>query len=209
MPDPIRTDAPHDEAEELLPWYATGQLDAADLAKVESHLESCASCRRQLGVEIRLINEFQSLTPEVDTSWARLRAQIEPPVARPSKLAIAAANFWALLTRPAIATLAAAQLAFVVVAGTVLVTMSRPTYHALGGQQVTQSANVIVMFSPGATDKAITDALHASSAQVVGGPTETGAYLLHVAPQQRQAALAKLQSDKDVQLAQPIDGSLQ
>ena len=30
----------HREAEDLLPWYATGQLDAADRAFIDSHLDS-------------------------------------------------------------------------------------------------------------------------------------------------------------------------
>ena len=66
-------DEPHDQAEELLPWYATGQLDAADRALVEKHLASCARCQRQLAAERALIHEFQSLTPEIETGWAQLQ----------------------------------------------------------------------------------------------------------------------------------------
>ncbi len=67
MADPNHSDRPpHDEAEELLPWYATGQLDAADRARVERHLYSCAACRKQVGVERQLIDEFQAMTPEVE-----------------------------------------------------------------------------------------------------------------------------------------------
>ena len=50
----------HREAEELLPWYATGQLDADDRALVEAHLSSCAHCQRQLQAERRMIDEFVS-----------------------------------------------------------------------------------------------------------------------------------------------------
>jgi hypothetical protein len=206
MSDPIRTDAPHDEAEELLPWFATGQLDEADRARIERHLAACADCRRQLGVEVRLIHEFQSLTPEIDTSWARLRSQIEPRRPRQSRVAAAAAEFWALLSRPAVAALAAAQLAFVVIAGGALLTLNRPAYHALGGAEVSASANVLVIFRPEATESEITDSLRASGARVVGGPTDAGAYLLHVAARQRHAAVAKLQANGDVLMVHPIDG---
>jgi len=34
---------PHDEAEELLPWYVTGKLDAADRERVEKHLTECTA----------------------------------------------------------------------------------------------------------------------------------------------------------------------
>ena len=113
---------PHDEAEELLPWYANGQLDATDRAKVDAHLSSCAHCRQQLVLDRQLIDEFQAMTPEVESGWARLRNRVEVPATlpvrtfkprRPSPLAEA----FAFLSRPAIATLAAAQLAFIVIAG--------------------------------------------------------------------------------------------
>ena len=46
MADPIMPwDKPHDEAEALLPWYATGQLDERDRARVEKHLSACTDCR--------------------------------------------------------------------------------------------------------------------------------------------------------------------
>ena len=50
------------------------------------------------------------------------------------------------------------------------------------------------------------DTLNMAGASIVDGPTPVGAYLIHVDPVKRQAALAKLQADDDVQLAQPVDG---
>lgn len=206
MPDPIRPDDdPHDEADALLPWYATGQLDSADRALVASHLASCARCQRQLLVERRLIDEFHALTPEVDSGWTQLRAWIEARPA-PGWMARAAGDFWSTLSRPGVAALAAAQVAFVIFAGLML-SLSRPVYHALGSPQVSNQANVIVIFRPDATEQDIRDALRASSASLVGGPTSSDAYLLSVPANTRQTALAKLQSDDNVQLAEPIDGA--
>ena len=102
---------PHDEAEELLPWYATGQLDAADRARVEWHIYACAECREQLIVERRLIEEYQSSSPQVESGWARLKAQIAPPPLAASPRPSALAELWSILTRPAVAALAVAQLA--------------------------------------------------------------------------------------------------
>ena len=195
---------PHDEAEELLPWYANGQLDASDRAKVDAHLSSCAHCRQQLALERRLIDEFQAMTLEIESGWARLRNRIEAPASvpvgrfapkRPSPLAQA----WALFSRPAIATLAAAQLAFVVLAGGALLSLSSAPPPAAG--------NVIVIFRADATEQGIRNALRSAGASIVEGPTPANAYLLHVAPRQRQFALGRLQSDKIVQMAQPIDGA--
>jgi hypothetical protein len=108
-----------------------------------------------------------------------------------------------------VAALAAAQLAFVVIAGGVLLSLSRPSYHALGSAPVAQSGNVLVIFRADATVEDIRDALHASSASIVGGPTSADAYLLRVPQQQRKIALAKLKADNQVQLAEPVDGSAQ
>jgi anti-sigma-K factor RskA len=209
MPEPILTqDQPHDEAEALLPWYATGQLDAADRTLVERHLESCARCQRQLAVERRLIDEFQTLTPEVDSGWARLRARLEPPRRRRdrSKWPRAFVDAWRGLNRPAITALAAAQLGFVVIAGSLIVSLSRTPYQAMSAPPPPSSANIIVMFQPNSSESDLRKLMDSSGATFVGGPTDADAYLLHVPDSARPKALAELRADPHVTLAQPIDG---
>ena len=49
---------PHDEAEELLPWYVTGRLDAADRERVEMHLTDCPRCQAELRRRETLYGEF-------------------------------------------------------------------------------------------------------------------------------------------------------
>jgi anti-sigma-K factor RskA len=200
---------PHDEAEELLPWYATGQLDAAERARVERHLYACASCREQLALERRFIDRFQATSPEVESGWARIKARVQPPrpVAPPQPGFFA--DLRSLVSRPAFAALAAAQLAFVVVSGATLMSLSRPEYRALGSAPVPADGNVIVIFRADASQERMRAALHSAGASIVGGPTDADAYLLHVDPRQRQAALARLQSDDLVEMAQPIDGAAQ
>ena len=200
---------PHDEAEELLPWYATGQLDPIERARVETHLSSCAHCRQQLALERQLIDEFQELSPEIDSGWARLQSKIRAPAAirsQPRRFN-PFAEAWAVLSRPAFATLMIAQLAFVVVAGSVLLSLSRPAYHSLGSAPAPATANLIVIFHGDAREEQIRGALNAAGASIVEGPTPAAAYLLHVAPDRRQFAIARLQSNAIVQMAQPIDGA--
>ena len=220
MPNPIETEIqPHHEAEELLPWYVTGQLEGDELAFVEHHLSSCAHCRRQLAFERQMVDEFAGLTPEIDTGWARLKARLEAPEAfRSPQRAPArqgwwnaitsdAAAFWQALTRPAVAALAAAQVAFVAIAGTILFSLSQPSYQALGSAPPPQSANIIAMFRADTTESQMRDLLRSNKAALVGGPTSTDAFLLRVAPESRGQALEKLRSDRHVLMAQPIDGS--
>ena len=181
--------------------------------RVEAHLASCAYCRQQLVLERQLIDEFQHMSPQVESGWERLKNRIGAPVAvtaaarpTPARRNVLA-ELWALLNRPAVAALAVAQLAFVVVAGSVLLSLSRPSYHALGSAPPPAAANVIVMFRADATIEDVRDSLRTAGASIVDGPTPADAYLLHVAPQQREAALAKLHANGNVQMAEPIDGA--
>src|SRR4051812_38336784 len=127
----MRNDS-HDQTEELLPWYATGQLDAADRTLVEAHLASCARCQRVLATERVLIGEVQSVSPEIDGGWAQLRGQIEAKQPARRQFGAALAELWHALTRPVVAALAAAQIAFVAIAAALLQWVSQPTYVALG-----------------------------------------------------------------------------
>ena len=213
MPDPINAAVnPHKEAEELLPWYATGQLEPEESALVEDHLSSCAHCRRQLALEHRMIDEFAAMAPEVDSGWERLRQRIAP--ARPSaprqswwdRAARDAAVAWEAFKRPPVAAFAFAQLAFVVIAGSILLSLSQPSYHALGSAPPPQSANVLAMFRGDTTEAQMRGLLRANGASLVGGPTPADAYLLRVPPRSRTVVLARLRGDRHVVLAQPIDG---
>jgi anti-sigma factor RsiW len=197
---------PHDQAEELIPWYAMGQLDAADRTLVETHLASCARCQRQLAGEQVLIDQFQAMSPEIDSGWAQLRGQIEARPARPS-VRETLAEFWDLLKRPVVAVLATAQVAFVAAAALLFQWISQPTYVALGAGQAAASANIIVMFKPEAREADLRGAIAGSGGTLVGGPTEADAYLIHVPANARPGAVEKLQRNSNVTLAQPIDAA--
>ncbi|MFL6735887.1 MAG: zf-HC2 domain-containing protein [Sphingomonas sp.] len=209
MPDIDQTMIePHHEAEELLPWYVTGQLGLDEQALVEAHVSSCAHCRRQLAFERRMIDEFAAMTPEVDSGWARLRRRIEPQQRSSwwDKFALDASAMWQAFNRPAVAALATAQLAFVGIAGALLFSLSQPSYKALGSQPAPQAANVIAMFRADTSEAQLADLLRTNNASVVGGPTSSDAYLLSVPGPSREAAIAALRSDRHVLMAEPIDG---
>lgn len=206
MPDLIHSnETPHDGAEELLPWYATGRLDAQDRMTVEQHLSSCAACREQLGFERRLIEEFRSSDPQVGAGWARLRTRIVPP--RHTRRDIPKNRVRRLVRHPALAALAAAQLGFLVLGAGLLLQMSRPDYHGLGSPSPAPAADVIVMFRADATLEDVKATLRSANASIVDGPTAADAYLLHVPERQRSQALARLRADDDVQMAEAIDGA--
>ena len=208
---PGNGERPHDEAEALLPWYATGRLDTQDRAIVENHLQDCVQCQRQLFVERRIVDEYGTLVPQVESGWAKLRAAIDAPAqtTRPPLLQ-PLVEMWRSVTRPPVMGLVAAQAVFLLIGTGVFLSIERPQasqYHALGSAPAPTQANVIVMFQGNTTEEQMRGALETSGASLVGGPTAADAYLLHVDPNKRPRALASLQSDRHVTLAQPIDGS--
>ena len=205
MPD---TRDPHEQAEELLPWYATGQLDEADRSLVDAHLVACARCQRQLAGERRMVDRFQSFSPEVDSGWARIRQRLEAPaVERPSWVVQTATDIWQMLKRPAVAVLATAQIGLLAIAAAIAPSLSTaPAYVALGDRAAeAPAANVIILFSPQATEADMRSAMRDSGASLVGGPTDADAYLLRVAPDQRTPSLTKLRDNGAVLMAEPID----
>lgn len=51
----------HDEAEELLPFYANGSLTGAELRRMQTHVQSCLLCRRELAEEQELARVFRAV----------------------------------------------------------------------------------------------------------------------------------------------------
>src|SRR4051794_19920881 len=210
MNDPILEDGnPHDEAEELLPWYATGRLDAADRERVEKHLTDCASCQAQLRVERRLADEYRAYSPHVEANWASLRKRIEPTLAKRPLAPPIAMHGWRKISRPAVAMLMAAQLAVIVVTAGAVSYFNQPdaAYRALGSAPLAASANAIVIFQPQTREEQLRHLLSASGAELVGGPTDADAYVLHI-DSDRSTALARLRARPEVVMAEPIDGQM-
>jgi len=78
-------------------------------------------------------------------------------------------------------------------------------YHALGAAPASAAGNLVVVFLPETTERQMREALKASEARLVDGPTAANGYVLRVAPARRTAALATLRADKAVVVAEPLD----
>ena len=194
---------PHDETQLLLPWYVTGRLEPADLARVETHLAGCARCQAELRSERRLEAAIAVLPTDVDQAWAAMARRVEPVSARRG----GEPRTWALgRGAPWLGWAAAAALAVALVAA---LPAGRPDlplrYHTLGAAGTRVRGNVIVMFRPEASAANLGKALEDSKARMVGGPTAAGAFVLNVPAAQRAGAIAILRARREVALAEPID----
>jgi anti-sigma factor RsiW len=196
-------DDEHDDLQELLPWYVTGRLDTAEQARLEAHLEGCAECQDEVRFQRRLESEVARLPIDVEQGWARMRERLQADEPAPRRPAVAPEP----KPKPRPSWLGwgvAASLA--VTGGVSMLPAAGPVlYHALGAAPVAEAGNVVVIFRPETTEKAMREALRGSDARLVDGPTAADAYVLRVPAAERTAALARLRGRGDIVLAEPLD----
>ncbi len=208
---------PHQETQALLPWYVTGRLDASDRAQVEAHLDHCAECQAELKIERNLQLEIAALSLDAEHSWAQLRRR--PEFNPPRRRSAASVGGWLSAAgrgagrqwrsgAPGLRWALAAQFLLILLLGLLVLPTARTArYHALGAPPITAAGNAVVIFRPDTRERALREALQASHARVVDGPTSADAYVIHIPPAERAAALARLRRRGDIALAEPVDAS--
>jgi hypothetical protein len=202
-------DGDHEEVHALLPWYVNGGLDAAETALVEAHLAGCAECVAGLKFERRLSAEVEALPFDIEQGWIRLRDRLELSASKASirgrleKALRGSAARWRG-RGPLLAWAVAAQIGLLAAAAVLAIGDAR--YHALGAPAEAATGNAVVIFRPDATEAELREALEASHARLVGGPTAAGAYVIRIPTPERAAGLRTLRGRPVTVLAQPIDG---
>ena len=93
------------------------------------------------------------------------------------------------------------------VAAFLLAPLSSPAPYRTLGAPATQAyaANLLVVFRPGASEAEMRAALRADAATLVGGPTVTDAYLVHVPPDRLAGALARLRDNPAVDRVESLE----
>lgn len=206
-------DAAHREAQELLPWLANGTLDGAELARVEAHVGHCAACRADLDTLATLRERADLPLPglDVDAALGRLLPQLDEAAPAPVT-ALPAARGWRarLAANDARWLRAAAGLQFgvIVVLGALLLRPGGETdpqagdYRVLGAD-AGAAGTLIVTFKPDTPERELRRIVIGSGAQVAGGPTVTGAWVLATTQAPAEVA-ARLRQQPAVVLAEPL-----
>ena len=91
----------HAEARMLLPWYLTGQLDAAERAALEAHLRECPDCQAELRQEERLDFAVGSLQLDdlgVIDGWYWMRGTLEVQLAERASGKVRGNKRWEIKT---------------------------------------------------------------------------------------------------------------
>jgi hypothetical protein len=156
---------------------------------------------------------------EAQHSWLRLRERLSREQARGtsagrlvgaglSAIRRAAQGAWRSAPPGLGWALAAVQALALVLVGISTQPLSQAaTYRALGAAAAPTAGNVIVIFRPETSEQTFREALNASHARLVDGPTAADAYLLRVPAAERAEILTRLRQRPDIELAQPLDAS--
>jgi hypothetical protein len=202
-----REETEREEIEMLLPWYATGRLDRADMARVESYLARHPQLARQLDL-VRTEQE-QTVAANEALGWPsagaidRLTARL-PAASRGGSPWRAGAlffqgigEFFAAPTAGGVRWAAAGVAALLVVQtatiATLLLSDRGGTYVvASGGQSGAAGVSALVAFTDEATAPAISRLLAEFDASIVDGPKSGGLYRIRLRTEDRSLAEVRL-----------------
>jgi len=201
MSEPSRRDIEREEIEMLLPWYVTGRLDAADLAKMEAYLAAHPEVAHQLDLarserdETVAANEALGLPSAGAT--ARLMASL--PAARPGWAAMRAlrgglqqvGDLLAAPTANAVRWAALAAAVLIAVQGIAIVSLLNEragTYQTASGGQSGDGIALLVTFADDAKATAISQLLTDLDGSIVDGPKAGGVYKIRLRTEDRSTA---------------------
>jgi flagellar basal body-associated protein FliL len=194
-------DAEREEIEMLLPWYVTGRLGPADLAKVDAYLAAHPHVARQLDLaraerdETVAANEALGLADPGATE--RLMASL--PAARPGWAALGAVrgglkqlgDLFVAPTAHAVRWAAVAAAVLLAVQAVAIVTLLNErggTYQTASGAPAGNGIAVLVTFADEAKATAISQLLADFDASIVDGPKAGGVYKVRLRTEDRSQA---------------------
>ena len=224
----------HREVWMLLPWYVNGTLEGAEFDLVQQHLRVCITCRKELAEQQRLAeavgqSSVMDLVPQL--SFARLLQRIEsegPQVNRRKMGWSKLRSLWARLSEwlsgallPQRAWIAVSLLVLLLALAPAarfwLSSLSRePQYHTLANPNSVPAAGsneIRVVFAKTIDQEQIRQLLLSLHAEIVAGPSSSGAYTVRIATNDRSnkemlAALVRLYHHPGVLLAEPAEPSV-
>jgi anti-sigma factor RsiW len=209
-------DAEREEIEMLLPWYATGKLDASDRARVEVCLAAHPEVARQLDLIRAERNEAVTGNEALGFPSAAVteRLMASLPAARPGLGAMRMlrdrlqqiGSLFVAPTTGAVrwaAVAAALLIAVQAVAIATLVSQRPGAYQTASGAQTGDGIALLVTFADDAKAATISQLLTELDAVVVDGPRAGGVYKIRLRTEDRsrparEALVRKLSERRDV-----------
>lgn len=198
----------HQAIEMLLPWYVTGRLDSDEVVQVDAHIMQCEACREMLAQERLLKADIAAMPYTVPRFFSPAIAdnqRISVPW-RGWKAAQKTVSGWKAKSI-LVAAFATAQAAILLIVFQMAQPEAQPDaeYRTLSAGRAASEANAIVTFNADTREATFRAILVGAGATIVGGPTETNAYLLRVEVAKRDHVLDMLRKQPEIMLAQPVD----
>lgn len=200
----------HQQALDLLPWYAAETLSDEERQAVAAHLEDCPECSTELAHFQELRVADLELSTDIPPAPANLLQQAlaqiddyEQERAATPAVASAARSWWDAFwnPQPGFARLVmATQFALVLALGAgLLLRDSEPDYGVLGGPG--DGATLSIQFVDTATAAQIRDILAQIEGVIIDGPSAIGLYTVRVNLDDAgaiDALVEKLQSQTEI-----------
>ncbi len=194
----------HRAVQSLLPWFVNGTLGAVEAGRVEAHIAECARCQADTAFQVRLrdLGVATEAVGDVERGWGALRGRLEPQAATARHAPGSPRRRWAGWLPLAFGLQGA--LVLVLAISWLMFPRQPEPYRTLGAPPSAATANALVVFRADATEAQMRQALRASEARLVGGPTVTDAYLLSM-PDLGAQALARLRAQPGVVRVESLD----
>lgn len=198
----------HAAVDALLPFYVNATLQGEELWLVEQHVRTCEKCQRELDWLRNIFADLatSSLRSEATCTVVGAQQRFEDDRIR---------RRWRTRIQDGLQTstpwtrwLLAAQLAAIVILGTLVATEGRDnaSYRTLGTPSPSAQLqdSIAVMFDPSTPESELRQIVYSVGARIVDGPTVTGVFLLEMPKERVEEALKTLRAERAVRLAEDL-----
>lgn len=209
----------HEEISLLLPWYVNKTLQGAELAKVETHLQVCLLCRRELASLHKLaaaVQEEGAFDSAALASFSQLKSRIHQTAAfnpenpAPPVALAAHRKFGKVMPRTVWAMAAMVLLSLLLPGYLGISNIQIKDYRTLSNPEIpsTDAKNTIsLIFADGTQTAQINNILALVDGQIIAGPSAQGVYKVAIVGEVDSdgmlARVAALRNDVNVIFAEP------
>lgn len=211
---------PHETVQRLLPWYLNGTLAEDERQRVETHLQGCPACRRELIIMRQLAQAMKMPDDDeanVDEAFANFQKRLPPNAAKAVPAHLGKKSPRARWHRPLGAALSAHRVKSYAVAATVMLATAPVVWFSwevpvnegfvtLSNTPPATAAEAMlhVVFAKTVPETEVDAVLAKINARRVGAANSAGAYPVALAnAAEVTAALAFLRGQPGVVLAEP------
>jgi anti-sigma factor RsiW len=195
----------HDQARELLPWFANGTLVKDERTGVADHLRACGACRS----EVESLDRVRRVVRDQPADDGSDLGNLDEILAR-----IDHDGSVHHRKTPLVRWLLIAQAAAIVILVILLLVPDSPRvagdpqpFRTLSAEQETVPPGALlrIVFADTTTERQLREIVQSVEARIVDGPSPVGVYTIRITDTQDLASVVeRLRADPSVRLAEPV-----